>query len=145
VSTGPLARSEGVPIVQVDHLGIAVAHLDATTPKWEKLLGVAASAPEEVPSQRVRVSFLEAGSTHIELLEPTSPESGVGRFIASKGEGMHHIAFAVPSVSAQLAELIRRGERVVDREGRPGARGRIVGFAHPSAFGGVLVEFVERR
>jgi methylmalonyl-CoA/ethylmalonyl-CoA epimerase len=131
--------------VQVDHLGIAVAHLDATTPKWEKLLGVAASAPEEVPSQRVRVSFLEAGSTHIELLEPTSPESGVGRFIASKGEGMHHIAFAVPSVSAQLAELIRRGERVVDREGRPGARGRIVGFAHPSAFGGVLVEFVERR
>jgi methylmalonyl-CoA/ethylmalonyl-CoA epimerase len=131
--------------VQVDHVGIAVADLAATAAKWEKLLGAAASPPEEVSSQRVRVSFLEAGSTHIELLEPTHPDSAVGRFLASKGEGMHHIAFAVPSVNAQLTELIRRGERVIDREGRPGARGRIVGFAHPAAFGGVLVEFVERR
>jgi methylmalonyl-CoA/ethylmalonyl-CoA epimerase len=131
--------------VQVDHLGIAVTRLATTAPKWEKLLGAAASAPEEVVSQRVRVSFLETGPTHIELLEPTSPDSAVGRFLASRGEGMHHIAFAVPSVNAQLAELTRRGERVIDREGRPGARGRIVGFAHPSAFGGVLVEFVEQR
>jgi methylmalonyl-CoA/ethylmalonyl-CoA epimerase len=131
--------------VDVDHLGMAVTSLAAAVPKWEKLLGAPASAPEEVASQRVRVAFLEAGATHIELLEPTSPDSAVGRFLASRGEGMHHLAFAVPNVNAQLAELIRRGERVIDREGRPGARGRIVGFAHPSAFGGVLVEFVEHR
>jgi len=131
--------------VHVDHIGLAVKSLSVTTPKWEKLLGTPASTPEEVASQQVRVSFLEAGSTHIELLEPTRPDSGVGRFLASRGEGMHHIAFAVPSVNAQLADLVRGGERVVDREGRTGARGRIVGFAYPSAFAGVLVEFVEHR
>ncbi len=130
--------------MNVDHVGIAVGSLSATTPKWEKLLGSLASPPEEVTAQRVRVSFLDAGSMHIELLEPTSPDSAVGRFLQSRGEGMHHIAFAVPSVNDQLAGLVRRGERVIDQQGRPGARGRIVGFAHPSAFAGVLVEFVER-
>jgi methylmalonyl-CoA/ethylmalonyl-CoA epimerase len=129
--------------VEVDHLGIAVQSLSASAPKWEKLLGTTASLPEEVPSQRVRVTFLEVGTSHVELLEPTSPESAVGRFLASRGEGMHHIAFAVPSVNEKLADLLRRGERVIDQEGRRGARGRIVGFAHPSAFAGVLVEFVE--
>lgn len=131
--------------MEVDHLGIAVRSLSQATPKWAALLHTSASPPEEVPSQRVRVSFLEAGSAHVELLEPTSPESAVGRFLASRGEGMHHIAFAVTSVDRELAALLHRGERVIDREGRPGARGRVVGFAHPSAFGGVLVEFVERR
>jgi methylmalonyl-CoA/ethylmalonyl-CoA epimerase len=131
--------------VEIDHLGIAVKSLSATAPQWEKLLGVAASLPEEVASQRVRVSFLAAGSAHVELLEPTHPDSAIGRFLESKGEGMHHIAFSVPSVNDQLATLIRRGERVIDQVGRPGARGRIVGFAHPAAFAGVLVEFVERR
>ncbi|MGA7860533.1 MAG: methylmalonyl-CoA epimerase [Thermoplasmata archaeon] len=131
--------------MQIDHVGIAVKSLSATIPKWEKLLGAPASTPEVVASQRVRVSFLEVGSTHMELVEPTGPDSPVSRFIASRGEGMHHVAFAVPSVNEQLADLVRRGERVIDREGRPGARGRIVGFAHPSAFAGVLVEFVEHR
>jgi methylmalonyl-CoA/ethylmalonyl-CoA epimerase len=129
--------------VEVDHLGIAVKSLSATAPKWERLLGTTSSLPEEVPSQRVRVAFLQVGSSHVELLEPTSPDSAVGRFLESRGEGMHHIAFAVPSVNEKLAELVRRGERVIDQEGRRGARGRIVGFAHPSAFAGVLVEFVE--
>ncbi|HLY76311.1 MAG TPA: methylmalonyl-CoA epimerase, partial [Thermoplasmata archaeon] len=129
----------------VDHLGIAVRSLSATTGRWEKLLGASASAPEEVSSQSVRVAFLEAGPTHIELLEPTGPDSPVGRFLESRGEGIHHVAFAVPSVNEQLSALLARGERVIDRAGRPGARGRVVGFAHPAAFGGVLVEFVERR
>lgn len=80
---------------------------------------------------------------HLELLEPTSPESAVGRFLERRGEGLHHLAFRVPSVDRALGELLARGERVVDRAARPGARGRKVGFAHPSAFGGVLVEFVE--
>jgi methylmalonyl-CoA/ethylmalonyl-CoA epimerase len=130
--------------VDVDHVGIAVRSLSETAPKWERLLGTPASLPEEVASQRVRVSFLAVGSSHVELLEPTSDESAVGRFLASRGEGMHHMAFAVPSVNEKLADLVRRGERVIDQEARRGARGRNVGFAHPSAFAGVLVEFVEQ-
>lgn len=129
--------------MQVDHIGIAVRSLPSTIPKWERLLGTRASPPEEVAAQRVRVSFLDAGSSHVELLEPTDPASAVARFLESRGEGMHHLAFAVPDVTARLTELTNRGERVIDTESRPGARGRRVGFAHPAAFGGVLVEFVE--
>jgi methylmalonyl-CoA epimerase len=129
--------------VQLDHVGIAVADLANAVKRWRPILGPPSSEPEEVPSNRVRVTFLEAGEPHLELLEPTDPDSPVARFLASRGEGLHHLAFCVPSVDRALEELVRRGERVVDRTGRPGARGRRVGFAHPSAFGGVLVEFVE--
>jgi len=129
--------------MQLDHVGIAVKDLSAALAKWQPLLGAAAAPPELVPSNRVRVVFLEAGETHVELLEPGDPESPVAKFLASRGEGVHHLAFHVPSVNDALADLVRRGDRVVDREARPGARGRRVGFAHPSAFGGVLVEFVE--
>ena len=129
--------------MRVDHLGIAVRSLAEATPAWEATLGVKASPPEEVAAQRVRVSFLEAGPTHLELLEPTSPDSAVARFLTDRGGGLHHVAFAVPSVDDALASVARRGGRLVDRTGRPGARGRRVGFAHPSAHLGVLVEFVE--
>lgn len=129
--------------MQLDHVGIAVTDLSRALERWRPLLGAPAREPEVVPSNRVRVSFLEADATHIELLEPTDPESPVARFLASRGEGIHHLAFRVPNVDRALAELAERGERVVDRTGRAGARGRRVGFAHPSAFGGVLVEFVE--
>lgn len=129
--------------MNLDHLGLAVKSLADSTPKWERLMGASASPPEEVVSQRVRVSFLKADSMHLELLEPMVTDSPVGRFLAARGEAMHHVAFAVPSVDRELAELVGRGERVIDRHGRPGARGRIIGFAHPAAFNGVLVEFVE--
>ncbi|HYA57882.1 MAG TPA: methylmalonyl-CoA epimerase [Thermoplasmata archaeon] len=129
--------------MQLDHVGIAVPNLTAALARWTPLLGPPESAPEEVPSNRVRVAFLSAGETHIELLEPTDTDSPVARFLAARGEGIHHLAYRVPSVNAALGEVERRGGRVVDRVARPGARGRRVGFAHPSAFGGVLVEFVE--
>ncbi len=129
--------------MELDHVGIAVADLDRARVRWESLLGPSAAPPEEVPSNRVRVAFLSAGDTHVELLTPTDPESPVARFLSGRGEGLHHLAFRVPSVDRALDDLVRRGERVVDRTGRPGARGRRVGFAHPAAFGGVLVEFVE--
>ncbi len=129
--------------MQVDHVGIAVGDLASALDRWRPLLGEPESPPEVVATQSVRVAFLRAGETHIELLEPTSPDSPVGRFLASRGEGTHHLAFRVPSVDAALAEVVERGGRVVDRIGRMGARGRRVGFAHPTAFGGVLVEFVE--
>jgi methylmalonyl-CoA/ethylmalonyl-CoA epimerase len=113
--------------------------------RWQPVAGAPDGAPEEVAGQGVRVAFLTAGPVHVELLEPTSPESPVGRFVAQRGEGLHHLAFRVPNVDRALAALAERGERVVDRTGRAGARGRRVGFAHPAAFGGVLVEFVEER
>ena len=130
--------------MEIDHLGIAVRSLAASLPAWQATLGVPGSPPEEVPSQQVRVSFLSAGGSHLELLEPMTPESPIARFLNDRGEGMHHVAFEVPRVDEALQAVERRGGRLVDRVGRPGARGRRVGFAHPSAHHGVLVEFVER-
>jgi methylmalonyl-CoA epimerase len=124
-------------------VGIAVPDLQAALQRWRPLLGEPDSAPEEVPSNRVRVVFLTAGTTHIELLEPTEPGSPVARFLASRGPGVHHIAFQVANVDRALAEVAEGGGQLVDKAARPGARGRRVGFAHPTAFGGVLVEFVE--
>jgi len=129
--------------VRLDHIGIAVASLPDAIARWQSLLGPPATAPEEVPGNQVRVAFFASGGTHLEFLEPSGPTSPISKFLASRGEGIHHIAFAVPSVDAALAEVAKRGGRLVDTVGRPGARGRRVGFAHPSAFGGVLVEFVE--
>jgi methylmalonyl-CoA/ethylmalonyl-CoA epimerase len=129
--------------MELDHVGIAVADLAKATGRWALVAGAPDGPPEEVASQGVRVAFLRAGSVEVELLEPTKPESAVGRFLAKRGEGLHHLAFRVPNVDRALAELLARGDQVVDRIGRTGARGRRVGFAHPSAFGGVLVEFVE--
>lgn len=129
--------------MQLDHVGIAVASLNRAIERWRPLLGPPLAPFEDIPSNRVRVCFLDSGATHVELLEPLGPESPVARFLANRGEGIHHLAFRVPSVDRALADLIERGEKVVDRTGRPGARGHRVGFAHPAAFGGVLVEFVE--
>ena len=129
--------------MEIDHLGIAVTDLAGALPRWERALGGAASPPEELPGQGVRVAFLEVGATHLEFLEPLAPDTPVGRFLAHRGEGLHHLAFRVPSVDRQLAELAGSGVRLIDTVARPGARGRRVGFAHPAGFGGVLVEFVE--
>jgi methylmalonyl-CoA/ethylmalonyl-CoA epimerase len=131
--------------VEIDHLGIAVTDLATALPRWEHALGGAASPPEEVADQHVRAAFLEVGATHLEFLEPVGPDAPLRRFLERRGEGLHHLAFRVPSVDRQLAELAAQGARLVDAVARPGARGRRVGFAHPSAFGGVLVEFVEVR
>lgn len=124
-------------------MGVAVPNLAAAIEHWRPLVGPPEGPPEEVPSNRVRVAFIAVGETHLELLEPTDATSPVARFLESRGPGVHHLAFSVPSVDAALAEVRDRGERVVDEHARPGARGRRVGFAHPAAFGGVLVEFVE--
>jgi methylmalonyl-CoA epimerase len=129
--------------MQLDHVGIAVPDLAAAIEQWRPVVGGPEGAPEVVPSNRVRVAFVSVGDTHIELLEPTEPGSPVARFLESRGAGVHHLAFRVPSVDAALADVRSRGGRLVDERARPGARGRRVGFAHPSAFGGVLVEFVE--
>lgn len=129
----------------MDHLGIAVHRLDEAAPRWERALGVVASPAEEVPSQRVRVRFLAAGATHLELLEPTSPEATIARFLEKRGEGLHHVAFHVTDLAAKLSELKGAGYRLIDEVPRPGARGRWVAFVHPGSLGGVLTEFVQDR
>jgi methylmalonyl-CoA/ethylmalonyl-CoA epimerase len=129
--------------VKVDHIGIAVRDLTATVGTYRTALGLEASAPETVESQKVRVAFVAVGESHLEFLEATDPSAPVARFLERRGEGMHHIAFQVESVDRTLAGLQEQGLAVIDRVGRTGARGRRVGFAHPSAFHGVLVEFVE--
>jgi methylmalonyl-CoA epimerase len=129
--------------MRIDHVGLAVRNIERALLAFEPLLATRATTPEVVESQRVRVVFLEAGETHFELLEPTSPESPVGRFLEKRGEGMHHVAFRVPSVDVALAGIRARGGKLIDEISRPGARGRRVGFAHPSTFFGTLVEFVE--
>ncbi len=129
--------------MELDHLGIAVRSLAEATDRWAPVLGPPEGPPEEVPSQGVRVAFLGGRGAPVELLEPTSPAAALSRSIEARGEGLHHLAFRVPSVAQALGAVEERGGRLVDRAPRPGARGRLVGFAHPSAFGGVLVEFVE--
>lgn len=129
--------------MELDHVGIAVRDLRGAVERWTALLGPPAEAPEEVPSNGVRVSFFDAGASHVELLEPLGPDSPLAKFLERRGDGIHHLAFRVESVDQTLLELVARGEPVVDRIGRIGARGRRVGFAHPKAYGGVLVEFVE--
>ena len=131
--------------MKLDHVGIAVASLPAALARWRPLLGVPQRPPEELPAQGVRVAFLADEPTPVELLEPLGEDSPIRRFLRGHDEVLHHVAFTVPSVDRALADLITRGERVVDRVGRPGAGGTRVGFAHPAAFGGVLVEFVEDR
>jgi methylmalonyl-CoA/ethylmalonyl-CoA epimerase len=128
--------------MQIDHLGIAVNSLADALARYEPVVGGRGSAPEAVDSQGVRVSFLESGESHIEFLEPLRPDSAVGRFLAKRGEGIHHLAFQVPDVRIALENVRSLGGRLIDEVPRTGARGRTVGFAHPSSFHGVLVEFV---
>jgi methylmalonyl-CoA/ethylmalonyl-CoA epimerase len=130
-------------VLELDHVGVAVENLSQAIERWRPLVGDPDAPAEDVPSNRVRVAFITVGGTHVELLEPMDPESPVAKFLASRGPGVHHLAFHVPNVDQALADVAARGGRLVDRTGRPGARGRRVGFAHPTAFGGVLVEFVE--
>lgn len=124
----------------IEHIGIAVKDLDASVALFRTLLGVPAYAVEEVPDQKVRTAFFRVGQTKIELLASTSPDGPVGKFIARRGEGLHHIALAVPDVPAALHALGSAGIRLIDAAPRPGAEGLATAFLHPSSTGGVLLE-----
>jgi methylmalonyl-CoA epimerase len=124
----------------LDHIGIAVADLEPALRFFRDVLGLEVEPPEEVASQHVRAHFLDAGETKLELLESTSPDSPIARFLARRGPGLHHITLRVADVAAALAELKARGIRLVDEQPRLGAEGALVAFIHPSAAHGVLVE-----
>jgi len=128
---------------RIDHIGIAVEGLDAAMRPYVDGLGLKVAAVEELATERVRVAMLPVGETKVELLEPTSPESNIAKFLEKRGPGVHHIAFSVPDVAATLAALRAAGVPLIDQVPRAGAGGTRVAFAHPKGFGGVLVEVVE--
>lgn len=127
----------------LDHVGIAVASLDDAIPLWEGLLSAAATGREVVTSQDVEVAFLETGATSVELLAPVRPNSPVAQFLERRGQGIHHLAFRVPDLQAELDRLREEGFALVDEQPRQGAHGRRIAFLHPRATSGVLVELVE--
>lgn len=131
-------------ILTLDHIGIAVEKIDAALPVWEGVLGLSLHGVEEVADQRVKTAFLPLGESEIELLEPTDPEGPIGKFIAAKGQGVHHVAFRVANIEEALAELKAKGVRLIDETPRYGAGGARIAFIHPKATGGVLVELCER-
>jgi methylmalonyl-CoA/ethylmalonyl-CoA epimerase len=128
-------------ITRIDHLGIAVRSLDNTVAYYEKALGLKCEHREEVPSQKVRTAFFHVGEVHLELLEPTDPESPVAKFIEKNGEGVHHVAFATDDITGQLAAAAAAGTRLIHEVPFEGAAGKLVAFLHPKSTFGVLTEF----
>lgn len=128
---------------RIAHIGIAVEDLEAAMAPYVEGLGITLDHVEEVPTEQVMVAMLPVGGTNIELLSPTHPESAIAKFLERRGSGVHHIAFAVDDIEAALERMRAAGVRLIDERPRPGAGGTRVAFAHPKAFGGVLVELVE--
>jgi methylmalonyl-CoA/ethylmalonyl-CoA epimerase len=126
--------------VTLDHIGIAVSNLADALAFYRDALGLEVEPPEEVPSQRVRAHFIPAGEAALELLEATSSDSPIAKYIAKRGAGIHHITLRVDDIAAALAQLKTRGVRLIDEAPRPGAHGSLVAFIHPSSAHGVLVE-----
>jgi methylmalonyl-CoA/ethylmalonyl-CoA epimerase len=124
----------------LDHIGIAVADLDAALTFYRDALGLEIDAPEEVASQRVRAHFIPAGEAALELLEATADDSPIAKYVAKRGPGLHHITLRVDDIAAALAQLKARGVRLIDDAPRPGAHGSLVAFIHPASAHGVLVE-----
>ncbi|HEX6728495.1 MAG TPA: methylmalonyl-CoA epimerase [Pyrinomonadaceae bacterium] len=131
--------------MKLDHIGIATRELEEGFAVWRDALGLQLNTTEEVPDQGVRVAMLEIGDTHVELLEPLTPDSAVGRFLAKRGPGIHHLAVEVEDIRASLSDLKSRGARLIDEEPRIGARGCLVAFIHPASTNGVLLELVQHQ
>jgi methylmalonyl-CoA/ethylmalonyl-CoA epimerase len=130
-------------ISHIEHIGIAVKDLNEAIPYYENVLGLQCYNIEEVVDQKVKTAFFKVGGTKIELLEPTSPESAVAKFIEKKGEGIHHIAFAVDSVSDALTDAENKGIQLIDHTPRGGAEGLSIAFLHPKSTLGILTELCE--
>lgn len=130
-------------ISHIEHIGIAVKSIDASLPYYENVLGLKCYNIEEVADQKVKTAFFKVGQTKIELLEPTSEDSTIAKFIEKKGEGVHHIAFAVPDVAAALVEVESKGVQLIDKAPRKGAEGLNIAFLHPKSTCSVLTELCQ--
>ena len=127
----------------LDHVAVAVRDLDDALADYKRLFGAEPMYREVVAEQGVEEAMIAVGGSYVQLLQPLSPETPVGRFIESRGEGTHHIALAVADIDAALKHLEAEGARLVDREPRDGGRGSRIAFVHPESFAGTLVELVE--
>ena len=125
----------------IEHIGIAVSDLDTAIRFYEEVFGLECYAVEEIPDQKVRTAFFRVGETRIELLESTDPEGPIGKFISTRGQGIHHMAFAVDNTDKALQEAESKGVLLVDKNSRPGAEALQIGFLHPKSTFGVLTEF----
>ena len=132
-------------ISHIEHIGIAVKSIENSLPYYENVLGLKCYNIEEVVDQKVRTAFFKVGQTKIELLEPTSEESTIAKFIEKKGEGIHHIAYAVSDVAEALNEAEQKGIQLIDKAPRGGAEGLNIAFLHPKTTGSVLTEFCDNK
>ena len=128
---------------RVDHIGVAVEDLDAAIALHERAYGMTLAHREVIDEQGVEAVLLDVGENHVELLRPLGADTPVGRFLATRGPGLHHVAYQVSDVDATLSELRERGLRLIDETPRTGIRGSRVAFLHPAASGGVLTEIVQ--
>lgn len=131
-------------ITHIEHIGIAVKSIDEAKKYYEGVLGLKCYAVEEVTDQKVKTAFFMAGQTKIELLESTSPDGPIGKFIEKKGEGIHHIAFAIKGLQNSLDEIKSKNVVLIDEIGRKGAEGLNIAFLHPKSTFGVLTELCEK-
>lgn len=132
-------------VSKVDHIGIAVSNLDEAVKLYMDVLELELHGVEVVEEQKVKVAFLPIGDTEIELLESTSPEGPIAKFIEAKGQGIQHIAFRVDDIEAALTEMKAKGMRLIDEKPRYGAGGAKIAFLHPKSTNGVLIELCERK
>ena len=132
-------------ISHIEHLGIAVENLEESIKYYEDVLGMKCYSIEEVVDPKVKTAFFLVGNTKIELLESTSPDGPIGKFISKKGQGIHHIAFAVDNATEALKLAEERGVRLIDKESRKGAEGLDIGFLHPKSTLGVLTELCSKQ
>lgn len=143
MSENPARSDDPLRGLPLDHVAIAVPSIDDALPTFEAVTGARGSRRERVRAQGVDVCFVGSGDGKLELLQPLSPDTPVGRFLAKRGSGLHHVAYRVSDLEGALRTLEERGVELIDREPRPGAHGHRVAFLHPRSTGGVLVELVE--
>lgn len=131
-------------ISHIEHIGIAVENLESSIKYYEEVLGLKCYSVEEVIDQKVKTAFFKVGNTKIELLESTSPDGPIGKFVEKRGQGMHHIAFAVDNATEALKTVEERGVKLIDKVSRKGAEGLSIGFLHPKSTHGVLTELCSK-
>lgn len=131
-------------VKKIDHIGIAVKNLDESLKFYENVLGLKSTGTEVVEEQKVKVAFLPTGDSEVELLEPTSADSAIAKFIEKNGEGIQHMAYRVDDIEEAIAKMKELGLRMIDEKPRYGAGGAKIAFCHPKSTGGVLIELCQR-